>query len=203
MKSETRRYAKRGLIPIVGDVTADMFSETAHIIEELLLIGAPDIKIVIASGGGDVGAGLDIYDLIKTYPGRSTGIVYRNAASMGAIILQACDVRLCGQHADVRVHHISQNNVSLDIFNDPSGNKLKDIEKALRESQHRLYEILVARTGKSLEDVMVIFRNDRPMTATKAQELNLIDRILSKEDMAEWLRPDVLAELKKFQKVPN
>ena len=56
MKLDIKRYAKRGLLAIAGDVNVEMFSDVAHIIEELLLLGAPDINVIIASGGGDTTA---------------------------------------------------------------------------------------------------------------------------------------------------
>lgn len=115
-REDQQRCVAARLIPIIADISRHTFEDTGSIIEDLLCIGAPDIKVLISSNGGDVDFGLHIYDLISTYPGHSTGVVYCKADSMAATILQGCDVRLCAKHASVFIHHISRNSVSFDIL---------------------------------------------------------------------------------------
>jgi ATP-dependent protease ClpP protease subunit len=47
----------------------------------------PPIQINITSSGGDVDSGLLIYDLIRLYPGETTGRVVGFARSIALIVL--------------------------------------------------------------------------------------------------------------------
>ena len=62
---------------------------------ELLYMEAEDdtkpITLFINSPGGDVGSGLAVYDTIRLLKSPVTAVVTGIAASMGSIILLACD----------------------------------------------------------------------------------------------------------------
>lgn len=180
------------ILPIVGSIDEKLFANVADLIGEYLISGAPDLVVLITSTGGDVNIGLDIYDLVNTYPGKTTGVVLRQANSMAAIILQACTERIASKHSDILIHHIARRSVSLDIFNDESGAKLEELKKDMRRKQDYLYDILVKRTKKELKEITETCAKDRPMPYEEAQKFGLVDRALTKEDMATWFRPEAL-----------
>lgn len=70
-------------------------------------INKKEITLYIDSGGGEVQAGLDIYDMIKHSKAPVTGIVYRKANSMASVILQACVKRKAFENAEIIIHDIS------------------------------------------------------------------------------------------------
>jgi len=103
-----------------GDVNKDM---VLHVYKCLLVLEAqnsPDIEIRFFTEGGEVKSGLDIYDALRKYKGRKTGIVYSRARSMGAVILQACEERVCLKHAVVLIHNVRASSISLDEIDDPN-----------------------------------------------------------------------------------
>lgn len=68
-----------------------------------------DVTIFLNCPGGDETAGMAIYDIITASPCHVTIIVAGEAISMGAVILQAADVRTAYPHS-VIMHHTGEAN---------------------------------------------------------------------------------------------
>lgn len=137
---------KEPIIYIAEDTEPPLYKKVALAFAYLVTKGSPDLKIIIDSNGGSTSVGLDIYDLIRLYPGKTTGLVISKAASMAAIILQACKVRTCAIHAEVLIHHISRRSVSLDTLVSPS--QRKKLVTGMKLIQQQQYKILMARTKR-------------------------------------------------------
>lgn len=167
---------KKRIIDLKGDVNDEMAYYVREALFRLKTENDPDIEVQISSNGGDVAVGLCIYDMLKNYPGQKTGIVNGFARSMGAIILQACNVRCCMRHSSVLIHHVSINRISLDELR--SKKKLKKRKKDMEKDQDSLYKILMKKTGKSKEEIMAACRKDLGMTSKEAKEFGLIDKII-------------------------
>lgn len=164
------------VIDIVGEVNSKMFSYVRGAIMYLRSRGNPEVHVTITSPGGDVDAGLDIYDLFRLYEGKKIMTVHDKAASMGAMILQAGDVRQCALHAHVLIHHISRGNVTLDLLR--SKKKLAEMIQSMEQSQRRLYAILSDRTGKTVPEIRRECAKDQFMDAEEARHFGLIDEIV-------------------------
>lgn len=159
-----------------GEVDRKMF-EYAH--EAILLLvakGSPDITISITTNGGSVDFGLDVYDLLRLYTGKKTVTVYSIAASMGAIIIQACERRIVARHASILIHYVSRRNTSLSQLKDPD--ELKKIIDDLQQSQDRLETILTDKTGQPVDVIQAECKKDRRMTAEEALAFGLVDEII-------------------------
>lgn len=63
-----------------------------------------DMTIYINSGGGDVFAGIGIYNILKRHTGHKKGIVDGMAASIASVIMMACDEIVVASGAQVMVH---------------------------------------------------------------------------------------------------
>ncbi len=63
-----------------------------------------EIEVFFNSGGGDVFAGIAIYNLLKRHSGKITGYVDGLAASIASVILCACDQVIRSTGAQVMVH---------------------------------------------------------------------------------------------------
>jgi ATP-dependent Clp protease protease subunit len=168
--------AKNTLV-LNGKVDGEMVEYVGASIAELTIRDCPPITINIRSGGGDVTAGLDIYDMLSVYPGIIKGFITSYARSMASIILQACSRRYAYRHARILIHHISRNEIGLDTIRSQSA-----VEKMLAEMEARqnyLYQIISQRSGKPLEQVNEVCKRDSDMTAQEALDFGLIDEIVS------------------------
>jgi len=79
-----------------------------QVVSGLHLIGpGKEVTILINSPGGDLTAGLGIYDAISFYGGPVTGRVIGEACSSACILLQACDLREASPHSTL-MHHVGE-----------------------------------------------------------------------------------------------
>lgn len=63
-----------------------------------------DLTVYINSCGGDVFAGIGIYNILKRHKGHITGIVDGIAASIASVILMACDDIIVSTGAQIMIH---------------------------------------------------------------------------------------------------
>jgi len=163
-------------ILIMGEITATTYEYVALSLAYLRSRNSPPLKVVIDSGGGEVDPGLDIYDLIRLYEGETTALVNREAGSMAAVVLQACNKRHCAVQAGVLIHHISRKRVSLDVLTNKK--KYETLVKNMRKGQDRIYKILCEKTKKPLREIIRECKKDRFMPSSEAKAFGLIDEIV-------------------------
>jgi ATP-dependent Clp protease, protease subunit len=175
--SETGRVLlEKNLLVLRGEVNDKMVEYVIECIEILKAKDSPEIIVEITSGGGNVSAGLSIFDILRLYPGQKTGKVIICAHSMAAIILQACDKRLCAKHAKVLIHHISQSSVSLDILR--SKKRIQETLEDMEKNQRFIYDVLCKRTGQSMAMIKKTCAEEIYMSASEAVKFGLVDKII-------------------------
>ncbi len=167
---------KRDTILLDGSVNQEMAEYVAYAISAMAAKNNLPLLVNIMTGGGDVVHGLDIYDMLSTYPNTITGTVIRHAKSMGAVILQACSLRLAHIHAQIMIHHISRRSVSLDVLR--SAEKTSDVKREMEERQKLIYTILANRTKQSIDQITQTCELEKDMLAQEALTFGLIDGIV-------------------------
>ncbi|ADR36714.1 ATP-dependent Clp endopeptidase proteolytic subunit ClpP [Oceanithermus profundus] len=136
-----------------------------------------EIKLYINSPGGDVYAGLAIYDTMQYVKSPVATIVVGMAASMGAFLLAAGEAgqRYALPHARVMIHQ-------------PWGGaqgQATDIAiqaEQILKSKKLLNELLAKHTGQPVEKVEADSDRDFWMTADEARDYGLVDRVIARED---------------------
>ena len=180
MDKELLRETKQRLLDmdvlfIKGDVDGEQVHWVLDALTYLEAKGSPDIEVRIMSHGGDVSAGLDIYDFMVKYPGRKRGVVYSYAESMAAVILQACEERVALAHSTVLIHHINVSNLSLDVLRNKP--RLQAEIDSMERDQEQIYAILAKKTSRKIRTIQQACKRDRPMSATEALAFGLIDNV--------------------------
>lgn len=163
-------------IYLKGEIDGTMAAETGAAI---IWLNARDetkeIIIYIDSGGGNVPAGLDIYDAVKHSKAPTHGIVYRKANSMACIILQACTKRLAMRHSEIVIHNVTIKPYKThDFKEDCLAKTLAEISKV----HERNNKILAERAGRTIEEIEKKCIEDVSMAAEEAKEFGLIDEIV-------------------------
>ena len=132
-----------------------------------------DISLYINSPGGNVYAGLAIYDTMQFIKPDVSTICVGIAMSMGALLLAggAKGKRMALPNSKILIHQ---------VWGGYQG-QAADIEIHARETialKRRLEEIMANHTGQELEKVAADMDRDYFMTSGEAVEYGLIDRVI-------------------------
>ena len=133
-----------------------------------------DISMYINSPGGQIYAGLAIYDTMKMIPNKISTVAVGVTASFGTVLLAAGtkDNRFALPHSTIHMHQ-------------PLGGvqgQASDIEIQAREIlrlKSRLNQILSDSTGQKLEVIEKDTERDFYLNAEQAVEYGLVDKILN------------------------
>ncbi|MBY0362712.1 ATP-dependent Clp endopeptidase proteolytic subunit ClpP [Phreatobacter sp.] len=177
------RLLKERIIFLSGPVEDGM---ATLIVAQLLFLEAEnpkkEINMYINSPGGVVTAGMSIYDTMQFIKPAVTTLCMGQAASMGSLLLTAGakGQRFALPHSRIMVHQ-------------PSGGyrgQVTDIlihAEEVKELKRRLNEVYVKHTGRTLKEIEEALERDNFMSAQKAQEFGLIDKVI--EERAEEAEP--------------
>lgn len=131
-------------------------------------------EIVFNSPGGSVIDGLALFDSLHELrqKGHNITTVTRGmAASMAAVLLQAGDKRVIGEHSRLLIHEVSTGAVG-------SLSELLDEATFTKQLNDQLYEILAERSTMSVQQIKRKTRKfDWWLTASEAVELGFADEI--------------------------
>jgi ATP-dependent Clp protease, protease subunit len=134
-----------------------------------------DISLYVNSPGGDVYAGLAIYDTMAFVKPDVRTICVGTAMSMGAVLLVAGakGKRSALPNAKILIHQ---------VWTGQFGGQASDVEIRAREVldlKRRVEGILADHTGQPLDRVSQDTDRDHFMTAAEAAEYGLIDEVLT------------------------
>ncbi|CAA9472274.1 MAG: ATP-dependent Clp protease proteolytic subunit [uncultured Solirubrobacteraceae bacterium] len=137
-----------------------------------------DVSLYINSPGGQVYAGLAIYDTMQFIKPDVQTICFGVAMSMGSLLLAggAPGKRLALPNSRILIHQ-------------PSGGfqgQASDIEIHAREAlelRRHVDEIYASHTGQTVERVHDDMDRDRFFTAEQAREYGLVDRVISAHEL--------------------
>jgi ATP-dependent Clp protease protease subunit len=133
-----------------------------------------EINLYINSPGGDVYAGLAIYDAIQYVKPDVRTTCVGIAMSIGAVLLAggAKGKRAALPNAKILIHQ---------LWSPGFGGQASDVEIRAREVislKRRLEEILAEHTGQPLERIAADTERDHFMSAEEAREYGLVDTVL-------------------------
>ena len=169
----TRHLMNRNLF-LTGEINADMAN--FFVTQLLYLEETPDepVNIYINSPGGEVNAGLMIYDAIQGSKLEINMICTGLAASMAAVLLAGGQrgSRYILRHSKVMIHEpLLANGVG------GSATSIRKISESIIETRELVNGILAKHTGKTVEEINEATSFDNYMSAEEAIAFGLCDRI--------------------------
>ncbi|MCR5105577.1 MAG: ATP-dependent Clp protease proteolytic subunit [Eubacterium sp.] len=138
------------------------------------------ISVFINSPGGEVNAGLVIYDLIQGSRNEVNIITVGKAASMAAVILAGGQKgrRFILSHSKVMIHEpLIADGVG------GSATSIKNISDSILETKAITNGILAKHTGKTIEEIDEATAYDHYMNAGESVEFGICDKILDGADI--------------------
>ena len=185
------RLLKERIVFINGPIHSGM----SHlIVAQLLHLEAEnpskEISMYINSPGGEVTAGMSIYDTMQYIRPKVSTLICGMAASMGSVIAIGGEkgMRFALPNAEIMIHQ-------------PSGGSQGKAEDILISARHiertreRMYQLYVKHSGQPLEIVQKALDRDLWMTPEEAKEWGHVDEIV--ESRGKETDPDTSKDTKK------
>lgn len=163
----------------VGSVDLDLFGDIGtdgvtaqQFANDLRALGdVSQINLRLNSPGGAVFEGMAIYNLLKHHKARVVGTVVALAASMGSVVLMACDERRIPANAMIMVHK---------PWGIQGGNAeaMRSYADQLDMFGAAMTAAYTERTGKSAEEIDQLLSAETWMTGTQAVAMGFADVLL-------------------------
>ena len=161
-----------------GEKIDGLFIELSSFLEDIeTLSDMDDVSFYINSVGGDVHAGVSIFNKIRSLKGHTTTIVDGLAASAASIVAQAGDERKVSIGSQTMVHCASAG--LLGYYN---REQLKNVINTLRSHDNSIAEILADRTGRTEEAILNMMNKTTWMTAEEAVNEGFADEVINKSE---------------------
>ena len=172
--SLTTRHLMNRNVFLQGTIDSDMANQFLSQLLYLEQESEEPVTIYINSPGGEVNAGLVIYDAIQGSNLEINMICTGMAASMAAILLAGGHKgnRYILEHSKVMIHEpLLANGVG------GSATSIKNISESILETRKIVNGILAEHTGKSIEEINEATSFDNYMNAKEAIEFGICDAI--------------------------
>lgn len=172
---------------IVSDRPIDWYTgqptEDAYIVSSELLADLEDLKtkdnitIHLNSVGGDLYAGLAIYNRLKALPASITTINDGLAASAASIIFQAGDTRKVHAGSNIMVHQAAGF-----LFGYYQLNDLNQVSKQLRAANKTAINVYAEASGRDTDEIKRMVDAETWLTGDEAVEAGLADELISTDE---------------------
>ena len=132
------------------------------------------VTVKINSGGGDVFAGCEIYNELKSYTGDVTIEIHGLCASIASVIAMAGKCKM-SPLAEIMIHNVSTQ----------TSGDYRDMEhtaEVLKKANKTIANAYMLKTGMSEEDAFKLMDAETWFTAQEALEKGLVDEIMFTED---------------------
>ena len=169
-------HLMKGRIFLSGEIT----HETSQLFLEQILYLEEEgkaAKVIIDSQGGNVDAGMSIYDVLQSARVPVDLYCDGNAMSMAAIILAGGQKghRFILPHSRVMIHEpLIRNEVG------GSASSIRNLSESLLEARNMTNGILAKHTGKTVEEINRITECDYYMDAGQAVDFGIVDQVVTR-----------------------
>lgn len=164
---------------LTGTITT---SSVNAILQQLLFLESEDlrtpIRLLITSSGGEIQAGLALYDQLKGMTVPVEIYCIELAASMAAILLAggAKGHRFILRHSKVMIHEPLISSASGGIYG--SASSIQKTAASILEVKDTLTQILAQDTGRSVDEIERATAYDNFMNAEEAVAFGICDKIV-------------------------
>ena len=161
-----------------GEPTTDAYIVASELLADLEDLKTKDnITIHINSVGGDLYAGLAIYNRLKELPANITTINDGLAASAASIIFQAGDTRKVNAGSNLMVHQAMGF-----LFGYYQLSDLQQVSKRLRAANKTAINVYAEASGRSADEMKRLVDAETWLTGEEAVDAGLADEVITDND---------------------
>lgn len=174
---DTVHLGKRRLF-INGEISMPTACDFCDKVMHLNDLSNEPIDLFISSYGGEVQAGLLMYDVIQSSPAPIRMYCRGAAYSMAAILFASGKHgRFILPNSKLMLHEPLLNNGV-----QGSASSIKSISEGIMAIRSKLNNILALHTGRSIEEIEAVTCNDHFFTAEESVDFGLADKIINFSD---------------------
>lgn len=166
---------QRREVQCIGSVDADMVNS---LIAQIRYLVAEDpkgeITMFINSPGGSVPDGMALLDVMAAVSCPIRTVCVGTAASMASLLFVCGDTRDMLEHSHLMIHDPLVQNLS------GSALRIDVASKNLLKTRETIGKIYAKASGKTMDEIFVITREDTMLDAQTALEMGFADRIIDK-----------------------
>lgn len=166
---------QKRVVMIVDEICIELAEGMSKELMYVSLISKDPIRVILNSVGGEVYAGLLIYNTIRDIVSQGIEVIVEVrglAASMGCIILQAGSKRTSARATRFLIHEVSS-------FDYGKVSEMEEQVEELRKVNNLLRDILSAKTGQKKEEIDKVWaKKDVWHSSEEALKFGLIDEIV-------------------------
>lgn len=178
---ETKLMASRKIF-IEGEITTDV---ACDFVKKVMLLNSEDkvkpIDVLINSPGGEINAGMLMYDVIQSSVAPIRMFCLGRAYSMGAVLFASGNNgRYILPHGEVMIHEPL-------LGNRVGGNSssIKSISDSLLETKNKMNHVLAKHTGKTEAEIEQATSFDHYFSPEESIEFGLCDEIVGFDKIME------------------
>lgn len=168
-------FLSKGIVFIDEPITPDSANK---FLKEMMYLSQKDepVRLFINCPGGEVNAGLLMYDIINGFKNPLDIYCTGQAASMAAILFAAGKPshRFILPHSRVMIHEVL---VSGGVGG--SATSISKISESIMEVRNLVNSILASHTGKTVEEINAATSFDNIMNAEEAVKFGIADKIVT------------------------
>lgn len=185
-------FLKDRKIFLVGSVTDESCND---LIKKLLYLESTDntrpITVFLNTPGGSVWDGLSVYDTIRLMKSPVTAVVTGIAASMGSVLLLACEKenRLMLPSSRIMIHDCSWGKKD---FGGMKPGAIQEELDMLKNTNERLLNIIAERTGHTVDEIAAVTKSDAWFDAGEAIRFGLASAVIDETNFETLIRKETL-----------
>lgn len=181
------------IIAISGEIGWDVWPD--QIREQLAEAAGEEIEVQISSPGGYIYDGLEIFNLIRRYPGKTTTVATGLAASMASYLLMAGDVKKATSNAIFMIHNAR-------VYSYGDQNEHRKTANVLEGMSNLLSKEYQSQTKKEKVEITKMMDEETFLFGDEILASGFVDEIIEVEDVEEAEKDDlVIAAMLKVEAV--
>jgi ATP-dependent protease ClpP protease subunit len=174
------------IIAISGEIGWDVYPEQIR----SQIAEAKDgeaLEFEISSPGGYIYDGLEIFNMIRSYPGHTTTKAVGMAASMASYLLMAGDVKKATSNAIFMIHNAR-------AFTGGDQNQHRKLANILEGMSNMLGQEYVAQSGKDKAEIAQLMDAETYLFGNEIIEAGFVDEIIEVQDDGSKARDDFVID---------